>query len=105
LEHVLVAERVLGKPLPPRAVVHHVDGNGRHNVARNLVICEDQAYHLLLHRRTRVKRLGGNPNTDKVCCACWRPRPFACFWAQRNVPDGLQNQCKDCRRATRPRME
>ena len=52
-EHILVAEEVLGKPLPPKTVVHHVNGDIADNRKENLVICENQAYHLLLHRRKR----------------------------------------------------
>ena len=47
-EHILLAEKALKKPLPPKAVVHH------HSEAQ-LVICENQAYHLLLH--TNMRRL------------------------------------------------
>jgi hypothetical protein len=54
-EHILVAESVLGHSLPAGAVVHHVDGNKHNNAPGNLVICEDDAYHRLLH--TRMRRL------------------------------------------------
>lgn len=60
-EHVLVAERALGKRLPIGAVVHHVDGNRLNNAATNLVICADAAYHSLLHRRQRALEACGNP--------------------------------------------
>jgi hypothetical protein len=53
-EHILLAERALGKPLPPKAVVHHMNGDKADNYTPfNLVICPDQAYHLLLHRRMK----------------------------------------------------
>lgn len=58
-EHVLVAEKALGKFLPVRAVVHHVNGVITDNRPQNLVICEDQAYHLLIHRRARQKAAAG----------------------------------------------
>ena len=51
LLHVVVAEMVLGRPLPDGAVVHHADGNKLNNWPGNLVICPDQAYHKLLHQR------------------------------------------------------
>lgn len=70
-EHVTVAERVLGKPLPPGAIVHHVDGNPANNAPSNLVICPDQAYHLLLHVRQRAIEACGNPNYRK-CMVCKR---------------------------------
>ena len=53
-EHVVIAERALGKPLPPGAVVHHVDEDPSNNAHDNLVICPNQAYHLLLHQRVRA---------------------------------------------------
>jgi hypothetical protein len=52
-EHVLVAERALGKFLPPGAMVHHVNEVKADNRGANLVICENHAYHQLLHRRMR----------------------------------------------------
>jgi len=62
MEHVLVAEKSLGKPLPHRANVHHVDENPSNNSPGNLVICQDLAYHKLIHRRMRAYRSCGNAN-------------------------------------------
>jgi HNH endonuclease len=58
MEHTLVAERALGHYLPTGAVVHHVDGNKWNNTPTNLVICQDQAYHVLLHKRQRALARG-----------------------------------------------
>lgn len=52
-QHTLVVEKALGKSLPDGAVVHHIDGNGLNNKNSNLVICQDRAYHNLLHARQR----------------------------------------------------
>lgn len=52
--HRLRAERALGKPLPGKVVVHHADGSKHPNA--QLVICQDQAYHMLLHARMRARR-------------------------------------------------
>lgn len=56
-EHVLVAEKALGRPLknfgrghPATEVVHHIDGNKQNNAPTNLLICTHQ-YHTELHHR------------------------------------------------------
>jgi len=60
MEHVLMAEKALGKPLPKGVVVHHVDGDPAANRKPwNLVVCPNQDYHLLLHRR--AQSLGYEP--------------------------------------------
>lgn len=65
--HVIVAERALGKKLPTGAQVHHVNLNPSDNRPSNLVICPDDAYHKLLHKRQRALDECGNANYRK----CW----------------------------------
>lgn len=90
----LRAEQALGKPLPPGAEVHHVDPTNRDTSP--LVICQDDAYHKLLHNRLKVYRAGGDPNTEKVCSACKRPKPFGDFYVQRLGYAGRGSFCKPC---------
>lgn len=68
-EHILLAEKVLGKPLPKGAVVHHADGNSFNNTLTNLVICPDRAYHNLLHARMRALAVCGHADWRK-CSYC-----------------------------------
>jgi len=70
-EHVLVAERACGKHLPATAVVHHVDGNPANNDPSNLIVCQDQAYHKLLHQRATALNACGNASALK-CDICHR---------------------------------
>lgn len=69
LNHVLVAERALGRKLPKGAEVHHVDYNRRNDAPRNLVICDSGAYHRLLHQRTDAYRACGHASWRK-CQIC-----------------------------------
>ena len=69
LEARLIAAHILGKPLPSRAVVHHVDEDPTNNTPSNLVICEDRSYHMLLHRRTDALKACGHASWRK-CVLC-----------------------------------
>jgi len=68
-EHILVAEKALGKHLPQGAEVHHVDCRKSNNANSNLVICESHAYHHLLHVWSRAYFASGDPNKRK-CRYC-----------------------------------
>lgn len=71
-QHVLIAERTLGKLLPLKAVVHHINGVRDDNRPENLVVCEDQAYHMLIHRRERALDACGNANWMRCqICGEW----------------------------------
>ena len=57
LEHIVVVERVLGRPLryirvghPDNEEVHHINFDGTCNHPSNLLICRRQ-YHQVLHKR------------------------------------------------------
>jgi hypothetical protein len=65
-EHILIVEKALGKYLPPKAVVHHPDERRAEN-SGPLVICQDNAYHRLLHRRMAALKACGNADWLK----CW----------------------------------
>ncbi len=52
-EHRAIAQDVLGKVLPKGAIVHHHNKNGLDNRNCNLVICQNESYHKLIHRRMR----------------------------------------------------
>jgi len=68
-EHVLIAEKALGKSLPKGSHVHHVDGNPSNNDPKNLVVCPNSGYHKLLELRTRALEICGNANYRK-CPFC-----------------------------------
>jgi hypothetical protein len=74
-EHIWLAEKALGRALPKGTEVHHVNGS---KDGGPLVICQDRAYHSLLHRRTRALKACGHANWRK----CW-------FCGQWDAPENL----------------
>ena len=95
-DHRVKAERALGRPLPEGVEVHHADGT--FSDQSTLVICQDRAYHQLLHVRMRIKAAGGNPNTDAICSVCKQVKTQSEFHKNRNTRLGLSVQCKQCLR-------
>ena len=93
MEHRIVAEKALGKKLPNTAYVHHVDENRKNNVNTNLVICNDNAYHKLLHQRMRALRICGHANWRKCeICKCYDdPKNL---YLRPSGKGGFHRQCK-----------
>ncbi len=69
LEHLLIAEKVMGKLLPFPIVVHHRNGIGIENQPKNLVVCENTGYHTLIHARQRALENSGHADWKK-CYYC-----------------------------------
>lgn len=67
--HIDVVERALGKPLPAKAEIHHVNGIPSDNRPENLVVCPNHEYHMLLHQRERAIAACGNADARpcKIC--------------------------------------
>jgi hypothetical protein len=81
LEHVAVAKRALGRPLPEGVEVHHVNEVKSDNRGSNLVICPNREYHALLHVRTRALDACGN--------AAFRQCEYCKKW---DAPENLKEQ-------------
>jgi len=69
LKSRLIAEKALGKFLPRHVVVHHHDGNTKNDKNTNLIVCENYAYHNLIHKRKRAYDACGNVNWGR-CQFC-----------------------------------
>lgn len=86
-EHWAVIEQHTG--IAPRRgsqmQVHHVNRNPSDNRPQNLVVCENGAYHMLLHRRQRAIEATGNPNALK-CSHCQK-------WSTPSDPEIRTTTC------------
>ena len=63
-EHILIAEKLLGKLLPEKAEIHHPFGRANNSI---FIICENQSYHGFLEQRTRALKACGHVNWRH----CW----------------------------------
>jgi len=98
-EHILIAEKALGKYLPKNAVVHHVDENGMNNKNTNLVICENENYHKLLHTRQRAYLACGIARYRKcVICKIYDDPNKMSFNVRANRANGMTYRHVECHR-------
>jgi len=93
-EHRIVVEDRLGKHLPDHAIVHHVNGNRKHNNPDNLVVCPNDEYHMLLHARAMSYYHTGSPN-NRWCSNCHSFKPMDNF-CQTTRRDKHGNQRPTC---------
>lgn len=91
-EGIIIAEAALGKPLPPRAEVHHVNEIKNDNARGNHVVCENRGYHMLLHQRGRALKASGHANWIK-CAYCKQYDSPDNMYVRKNVNQGWHRSC------------
>ena len=94
-EHREIIEAALGREIPKKAVSHHFNGNKTENFNGNLVLCQDRAYHNLLHRRQRAHDACGHADWLK-CGYCGEydsPNNLYVQEKSGNRTDGRHESC------------
>lgn len=86
-EQILLAEKALGGPLPLCAQVHH-------HSPTQLVVCQDDAYHKLLHQRTRAYNATGHP-TWLRCEYCKQYSNPKEMYIRKDRPSGWHLECRN----------
>ena len=69
LEHILVLEKALGRPILPGETGHHIDGNRANNSPGNLILFKTGGMHTSYHKRLRVFEASGHWDW-RQCCYC-----------------------------------
>ncbi len=69
---VFKASNALGKKLPVKSMVHHFDENKINNANNNLIICEGDWYHKIMHYRKKALKECGHAHWKKCrFCKKW----------------------------------
>jgi HNH endonuclease len=111
-EHVVVAALAFGGLLPQGYVVHHINENKSDNRPANLVICEDQRLHFILHtlpgmiddciwlgpigRSVRLFKTFW-PSGMSFCIRCRRSKMLKFFQRSSKYRSGVRGECSSCR--------
>ena len=95
MEHILVAERALGRPFRVGEMVHHVNDRKAENRNSNLVIFKGHAYHRILEARARRIREFGTVQLRR-CVDCRRILSLDRFHRRATTFDGRRHECKEC---------
>lgn len=104
LEHIIVAERKIGRALLPGEEVHHENACRTDNRPENLIVKASRSDHALAHRKRDDLRLPDEPNPLVAClCGCGaefprfdgagRPRRYLSGHNSGLLPPSLPCEC------------
>ncbi len=89
-EHILIAEKTLGRYLKKGESVHHIDGNKKNNTPENLIVFASNADHVRFHKSE-------SPNLVKIGDT-WQCKNIQqvkiCEWCHKEYIAGKNNKRK-----------
>lgn len=95
-EHRALVEELIGFKLTSKQIVHHIDENPLNNHPSNLIVCENQKYHLLLHARQDAINRGQNIKLQGHCGRCGLVKDKNQFSKNKRMVFGIHNICSKC---------
>jgi hypothetical protein len=92
-ESILIAEKALRKSIPLGSSIHHVNGDRMDNGRGNLVICQDESYHRLLHYRSRALKECGDVH-KRFCPFCGEWDDVSNLFQPKNREGFYHRECR-----------
>lgn len=111
-EHIIEAERKLGRTLYPGEVVHHIDQNKRNNHPDNLMVFKSTKDHAGYHFGCEVRQLPDGAwislyysDLERICATCQKAFASQLSNAKYCSPECSQLAQRKCKRPTRDELE
>ena len=93
LEHLIVAEKMIGRKLTKDEIVHHINGKRDDNRPENLRVLSGHEKHVDVHTSKRREKY---PDGFKSCPKCGVIKPFSDFHKNKSKSNGMNSNCKIC---------